>query len=186
MKRQLLFAVVLIASLLLATGSAAAKATRTEFSYTLFICSMDEPDKQWTTGKPPDGQVYHWRGQNNFGRFVSTEEGMEWWNGTVPGRSSGDVKVDNSAGTMHGTFEKQFENGVNGTFAGPVHAKLTDDGLWHIWGGFVRGTGDLEGVLYHADGIQLTQVPPGDPCPEDALTAYAMTAVLIDTHGNLP
>ena len=180
MKKQLLFTLVLIAILLLATGSAAAKATKTEFSYTLYICSQDTPEKEWSSGKPPDGQVYHWKGQGSIGRFISTEEGMEWWDGVVPAVSDGKIKLATSNGSMHAAFEKQFDNEfVTGTFAGSVVAHATA-GVWHMWGGG-HGTGDLEGWQYFADGIQLAKVPPGDPCPGGAINSYAMTAILIDT-----
>ena len=182
--RMTVFVIAVIAILVLATGSAAAKATKTEFSYTLFTCYLETPEKEWFTGDPPEGPVYHWRGQGSFGYFVSTGPPVDWWEGTVTGVSSGDVKFATFTGNVHGTFEKVFDNDiVTGTFAGTWVGDFTGGVL--SFSAVGHGTGDLDGMKYFVDLVQLDEIPDPDPCGGEG-SAYAASAVLLAPHGNLP
>ena len=180
--RTIIFAVALIAILIVATGSAAAKATKTDFSYTLFTCTLDTPDEEWWTGGTPDDPaVYHWRGQNSFGFCVSTDENVPWFNGTVPGRSSADVKLPSFTGNVHGTFTKHFDNEKKGTFEGTWVGKFTDGVL--SFKAVAHGTGDLARMKYFVDLVQVfgDDIPDGDdPCPGVAAGVYAASAVLLE------
>jgi hypothetical protein len=181
MKKKILLVLALIAILAVTTGPAAAKATKTEFSYTLFVCSIGPTEKEWFTGEPPDGPVYHWRGQASFGYFSSND--LEWWNGTVPGLSHGDVKYATFTGNVHGTFVKQFDNEfVTGTFEGTWGGKFTNGLL--AFSAHAHGTGDLAGMKYSVDLVQLTDALPDDPCPGGGGTAYAASAVLLELPDN--
>ena len=175
-------ALALIAILLLATGSAAAKATKIEFSYTQFTCSTGTPERMWFSGETPEGPALHWRGMPSIARLVSTDADAPWWfdGAHNPAVGNADVKFPAYTGHVHGTFVLEFDNKpgtIEGTWGGKmINGILSFTGIGH-------GAGGLGGTKFRVDLVQLTEIPPGDLCPERALYAYAATAELVDTHG---
>ena len=179
MKKQLLFALVLIAALLVATGSAAAKAKKTEFLYTLYDCSEEPPDEEWFTGKPPNHLVYHFRDQRSEGIFVSADPDFAWFNGSVNGVASGHVKLATNRGRAWGTFVKHFDNEfVTGTYEGNCFASIKDGAMTFRCIGY--GTGDLEGTKYIPRSTPLDYIPLPDPCPGGSMAAHSVNAIYID------
>ena len=89
MKKHKFFALALIATLLLATGSAAADSTRrTEFTGVFFNCGPTGPPEEiWTTG---DGRVLHVRGEPGDGYARSDHE---YYNAYMTGVTSYDLNL---------------------------------------------------------------------------------------------
>jgi hypothetical protein len=168
----------LIAVLVLATGSATAKATKMRFSYSLFTCRMDEPLWDWYSGGDPPTE-YHARGQISFGHFVSSE--VDWWHGTNPGIGNLDVKWPSFTGNARGVFAKMFNDEKVGKLGGRWVGKLTE-GAFELWA-VAWGSGDLEGIKYTAHCVPAIEPPPhDDPCVDygaPAINVYDCTAVLV-------
>ena len=181
--RIVIFALALIAILLLATGSAAAKSPRrTEFTGMFFHCAPAPTtmEREWYTGGTPgEPLVWHVRGWQPFlGRFVSGD--LPLFNGTSIGSGDGDIKLDTGSGTLRGRFSKQ-PIGEDGMLEGTLVGHYTN--FLATMRAVGHGTGDLKGVTYFGDYVQLTEIPT-PPAGCDAFEAYAITGVLLDTRGD--
>ena len=179
MKKQLLFTVLLIAILLLATSSAAAKSPkRTPFTGIYYTCETIDPGEVWYTGgTPEEPRVLHQRGNTSVGRATSDEPLYNADNTSVGNLN---LNLVTGSGGLHGTFEKNVDV-VDGGWKGHWAGHFTDFlATIKIIG---RGTGDLAGMKYFATFEQLTYIPDPDPC-EGAETAYAVTGVILNAHGD--
>ena len=180
MKKQLLFALVLIAALLLATGSATAKATRTDFTGTLYNCEgTAEPERIWETG---NGPIMHIRGATGECYFVSDD--LPLFNGRCTGVVDLDLNLSTGSGRDRATFIK-YPYGKNGTLEGVAITHYTN--FVGSMRGVGHGTGELAGMMYFGDYVQVVPLPE-DPPPAsvgcEVAEVYTMTGVLLDIRGD--
>ena len=181
MKKQVLFVFVLIATLLVATGSAAAKATRTEFRGTYYNCGpTGPPAKVWETG---DGRVLHMRGSPGRGYATSTHD---YYNATNEDLASYDLNLVTGSGGLHGTFEKTVTTkGINGGWQGTFGGHFKN-GLAYL--SIVgHGTGELAGMKYFAKFVPITPLPAVHLClPGELAGLSEVTGVILDMRGPKP
>jgi hypothetical protein len=174
MKKQITFALALIAVLVLATGSAAAKATQREFTGYYFNCGpRGDPERMWTTG---DGQVLHVRGAPNFGYARSDNDLYNAYTETV---GNFDLNQVTGSGSLRATFIKYVD--VGGTWEGVGAGPFVDFLAYLSVAG--HGTGELAGMKYFAR-FAPTVEHPGfvDPCPGGAADVSFVTGVILDTR----
>ena len=181
MKRQLLFALVLIAALLLATGSVAAKDTRTPFTGFYYGCVEDPPPPadRWTTG---NGRVLHVRGEPGFG-YARSETDL--YNAYTTGPSNYDLNLVNGSGGFQGNFLKKVD-GVDGGWQGTAGGHFKDGLLYiNVVG---HGWGELAGMKYFAKFVPAEDPPPLEDglCPQGVGDVSAVTGVILDPHGVWP
>ena len=161
MKKQVFLALALIAILLLATGSAAARATREPFTGQFFGCALVDPqppDREWYSGGPDGARFWHVRGMPMGGRAMSSHP---WYNADTRSRGNWDIELATLSGTGNAKFVK-IVDGENRGWEGQITAKISN-GLWtlKIVG---HGTGELAGNKYFAT---FTPIPPPFDVPDD-------------------
>ena len=173
MKKQtriLLASLALITTLLLATGSAAARPEATPFEVIAYICEIEPPVQEWYS----DETVLHQRNVVVHSIMVSDEPRMNAIGvdvvhqdldlSTGDGRIWGRGKYVTDAGTWHGVW--------NGVYTGFV---ISTRAMGH-------GSQGLAGQAFYWDG-QTIPVPEGDPCPNGAQQALFATGYIIDHNG---
>jgi hypothetical protein len=168
--RMTVIGLILVAMLLLATGSAAARPKETPFEVIAYICEIGPPAQEWVS----DGTVLHQRGVVIHSIMVSDEPRM---NGHLVDVLHQDLDTITGDGRIWG----------RGTY-------VTELGVWHgVWKGaytnfaitthaIAQGSHGLAGQAFYWDGQDIP-VPEGDPCPNGALQALYATGAITDHKG---
>jgi hypothetical protein len=169
--RLIILVFALIAILLLATGFASARATRTPFSGTEFFCFASPPERQWYTH---DGEVWHVRGQILETLIESDEVRVAGIN-TVG--YNFDLNLATGSGRIFGTFNIQ-PDAVDGTWEGIHFGRFSD----YVASGFAvgHGTGALAGQLLTVKNQQI-DIPDDPPCAAGG--AGSTTGYILNPHG---
>jgi hypothetical protein len=176
MKRQtrlILIGLALTATLLLATGSAAAKKeTRRDFTGTHYLCTVGVPEPWYT------GPMEHVRGLTWTGRAESLGvDGEPLYNADSHGTQNWNLNTKTGSGGVWGTFTKEVDD-VDGTWEGTYAGKYVDNVSYiHVVG---HGTGELAGMKYFATFDPIIPPPETGPCAT-VLAASTVTGVIVDT-----
>jgi len=173
-KRMVWIGLALVVMLLLAAGSASARATRTPIAYTMFSCAVLDPGTEWYSG---DGSTVHVRGRVHKVINVSDDVRL-----AGPGTLVGgfDLNLVTGTGNGRGTWSVQPDD-VEGTWEGTWsgHWTVTDNWSSRVVG---HGSGDLAGLKIFAD-VYTIEIPIDPPSPCAAFGADAVSGEILDPHG---
>ncbi len=173
-KRMVWIGLALVVMLLLAAGSASARATRTPIAYTMFSCAVLDPGTEWYSGDEP---ILHVRGRVIEQIIVSDDIRLAG-SATVAGGFNINLATG-SGNVVHGTWTLQ-PDAVDGTWEG------TWSGHWTAMVLSARiighGTGDLAGLKMFGT-LQSIEIPVDPPPPCAAFGADATSAEILNPHG---